>query len=92
MGSEPESMILPLLREMRASIDRLSTDMNAVRGDISDIREDIGELRDEMRAANTNAAYAAGLGILARRDNEQTSVRVEALEARVKRLEDRAGA
>jgi outer membrane murein-binding lipoprotein Lpp len=78
-------MILPLLREMRTSIDRLSADMHAM-------REEMGDMRDEMRAANTNAAYAAGLGILARRDTEQTSVRVEALEARVKRLEDRAGA
>ena len=85
LGSEPESIVLPLLREMRTSIDRLSADMNSM-------REDIGELREEMRAANTNAAYAAGLGILARRDNEQTSLRVAALEARVKRLEDRAGA
>ncbi len=81
MAEEPDNMVLQLLREIRGTLAEHSRFH-------AEHRQAFAELRDDIREANSNAAYAAGFALLGRRDNEATGERVAKLEVRVKKIEE----
>lgn len=82
MVSEPDNLVLQMLRDIRATLAEHSR-FHAAH------QQAFAELRDEVKGVNSDAAYAAGFAVLGRRDNEATAERVGKLEARVQRLEEK---
>ena len=82
MAKEPDNLVLQMLREIRATLTEHSRFH-------AEHRQSFAELREELKGANSNAAYAAGFALLGRRDNETASERVTRLEARVQRIEEK---
>ncbi len=82
MATEPDNLVLELLREIRATLAEHSRFH-------AEHRQAFADLREEFRAVTGNAAYAAGFAVLGQRENQTTSDRVSRLEARVQRLEEK---
>jgi hypothetical protein len=92
--SEPESLILQLLREMRAEL-ATKADLESVRSDVADIRSDMRSLRADVAADILTARKELGEQIVGLRRaviDYHTSVighgfLIGDLEARVRRVE-----
>lgn len=89
MAPEPDNLVLQLLREIRATLTEHSRVLAEHSRFHAEHRQAFAELRDEIKGANSNAAYAAGFALLGRRDNDLTGERVGRLEARVQRIEEK---
>ena len=82
MASEPENMVLQILRDIRATLNEHSRFH-------AEHKQAFAEIRQELQGVNNNAVYAAGFAVLGRRDYDTTGDRVAKLEARVQRIEEK---
>ena len=82
MASEPDNLVLQMLRDIRATQAEHSRFH-------AEHKQAFAEIRDELKGVNNNAVYAAGFAVLGRRDNDVTGERVTKLEARVQRIEEK---
>lgn len=89
MATEPDNLVLQMLREIRATLAEHSRVLAEHTQFHAEHRQSFAELREEMRTVTGNAAYAAGFALFGRRENEATSERVAKLETRVQRLEEK---
>ena len=89
MAKEPENLVLQILRDIRATLDEHTRTLAEHSRAHAEHRQAFAEIREAISGANSNAAYAAGFAVLGRRDNDVTATRVNGLEARVKRLEEK---
>lgn len=91
MTSEPDSLVLHLLREIRATQEEHKKILDSHSRYHQEHSQAFAEIRDELRSVKDTAVYAAGFSLLGRRETDLTGARVVALEERVKRLEERVG-
>ncbi len=80
MAKEPESLVLPLLREMRASIED-------VRSDVKHLRERVDDVSEKMEVWQGTIASAAGFAVHANSRNDRLEKELAALKKRVEKLE-----
>jgi hypothetical protein len=76
MADDPDSLVLVMLRDIRATLDKQGQDVKALRSDMSTWTETI--------------AHAAGFAVHANLRGNALEGRVESLEARVTRIEEDA--
>ena len=55
MSTEPDSLILQLLRKMRAEIGSVRTEVESIRSDMA-TRNDLADVRSEMRSLRADVA------------------------------------
>jgi outer membrane murein-binding lipoprotein Lpp len=80
MAKEPEDLVLPLLREMRASI-------SDVRSDVKQLSERVEDLGEKMEVWQGTIAAAAGFAVHANARNDKLEKELAALKKRVEKLE-----
>ena len=81
MAKEPDNLVLSLVREMRASIEGVHTDVRGLRGRVDEIGE-------KMEVWQGTIASAAGFAVHANSRNDKLEKEVAALKKRVEKLEE----
>ena len=69
MASEPDNLVLQMLRDIRATQAEHSRFH-------AEHRQAFAEIRQELHSVNNSAVYTAGFAVLGRRDNDVTGERV----------------
>jgi hypothetical protein len=80
MAKEPDSLILTLLRELRA-------EQGATREDIRDLRDQMMQMRKDMRDWQETTATATGFAMHANLRNQALEAEIADLKRRVETLE-----
>jgi predicted nucleic acid-binding Zn-ribbon protein len=80
VATEPDHLVLSLLREMRASIED-------VRVDVKDVRERVGDLGEKTEVWQRTIASAAGFAVHANSRNDKLEKELAALKKRGEKLE-----
>ena len=81
MANEPDNIVIPMLRELRASIEGVGSDVRLLRERVDDIGE-------KMEVRQGTIAAAAGFAVHANTRNEKLEKEVAALKRRVDKLEE----
>ena len=80
MAKEPDDMVMPMLRQLRASIE-------GVGSDVKSLRERVDDLGVKMEVWQGTIATAAGFAVHANTRNEKLEKELAALKKRVDILE-----
>ncbi|MFM9940862.1 MAG: hypothetical protein ACKVP7_15370 [Hyphomicrobiaceae bacterium] len=70
MATEPDNLVLQLLRDIRATLTEHSRVLSEHSRFHTEHKQAFAEIRDELRNVNNNAAFASGFALLGRRDND----------------------
>ena len=82
MSKEPENLMLRILREVRDDVSKIKTDVRALKTDNVEIKQRLGEMHETLFTS-------AGLAMHANVKNDTLAKRVETLEKRIGKLEEK---
>ena len=82
MSKEPENLVLKILREVREDVQTVKVDVRALKKDNGEIKQRLDEMHETLFTT-------AGLSMHANVKNDTLAKRVETLEKRIGKLEEK---